>query len=74
MRDRRRCNSRGIPPQPPTTIGPLASELAVSSDVTLLRYSGKFASVSSYSIVKACSLSSSIMALCGYPTGNGQSS
>ena len=27
-RDRRRCNSRGIPPQPPTTIGPLANERA----------------------------------------------
>ena len=60
-RDRRRCNSRGIPPQPPPPppLGPSANERAVSSDVTLWRcpiWSGKFASVSSYSIVKACCL------------------
>ena len=65
MRDRRRCNSRGISPQPPATIGPLANERAVSSDVTLWRctfWSVKFASVSPYSIVKHA-LSSSIMTL-----------
>ena len=48
-----------IPPQPPATIGPLANERAVLSDVMLWRctfWSGKFASFSSYSIVKACSL------------------
>ena len=57
-RDRKRCNSRVILPQPPP-LGPLANERAVSSDVTLWRctfWLGKFASVSSYSIVKACSL------------------
>ena len=41
-------------------LGPLANESAISSDVvTLWRctfWTGKFASVSSYSIVKACSL------------------
>ena len=58
-RDRRNCNSRRIPPQPPATRGTLANERAVSSDVMLWRctyWSGKFASFSSYSIVKACSL------------------
>ena len=54
-------NSPSAPPPPPATIiiGSLANECAVSSDVTLWRctfWSGKFASVSSYSIVNACSL------------------
>ena len=54
-RDRTRCNSRGtalIPPQ----LGSLANKRAVLSDVTLWRctfWSWKFASLSSYSIVKA---------------------
>ena len=46
-------------PPPPPPLGPLANEREVSSDVTLWRcifWSGKFASVCSYSIVKACSL------------------
>ena len=43
-----------ISPQPPATIRQLANERAVSSDVTLWRctfWSGKFATVSSYSIM-----------------------
>ena len=66
---RQKRDSRGIPPQqtpPPPPLGSLANERADSSDVTLWHctfWSGKFASISSYSIVKACSLSSSIMTL-----------
>ena len=46
-------------PLSPPPLGPLANGGAVSSDVTLWRcttWSGKFASVSSYSIAKTCSL------------------
>ena len=48
------------PPPPPPQLLPLDNECAVSSDVTLWRrckfWSGKFALVSSYYIVKACCL------------------
>ena len=50
----------------PSKLGPLTNERSVSSDVTLWRRtfrSGKIASVSSYSFVKAYALSSSIMTL-----------
>ena len=48
-----------FPLSPLATIGPLANERAVLSEVMLWRctlWSGKFASFSSYSVVKACSL------------------
>ena len=50
-RGRRRCNSRGLPLQPSATWA--ISQWALWR---CLIWSGKFASVSSYSIVKACSL------------------
>ena len=53
-RDRRRCNSRGIPLSPPP-IGSLANERAVPCDVTLWRCtlrSERIASLSSRSLVR----------------------
>ena len=54
-------------PLSPSPLGSLTNERAVSSDVTLWRctfWSGKFASVSPYSIVEACSLSLVVLWLC----------
>ena len=69
--DKREIGDTAIPEEfrlSPLSLGSLSNERAVSSDVTLWRctfWSGKFASLSSRYIVKACSFYL-VLWLCGY--------